>query len=926
MTTPSTPGDSSLATSVYSLPAKSPTEAEQYKARAANWRFSTLCASVDTKDQYGASSTPIYQTATFKGVDGQYDYSRSGNPTRGGLENHLARLYGATQAFALSTGMTCLDTILRMVKPGETVLAGDDLYGGTNRLLTYLGTHGGVNVIHADTTRIEALRPYLQPGNKVKMVLLESPTNPLLKIADLQGISDEVKIASPDALIVVDNTMMSPYLQRPLELGADIVYDSGTKYLSGHHDLMAGIIAAKRTDVCKDIAFLINSVGSGLAPFDSFLLLRGVKTMSLRMDRQMATAQLVANYLDSLGFLVHYPGLKSHPKADVHWKQATGAGAVLSFVTGDKALSERIVGGTRLWGISVSFGAVNSLISMPCLMSHASISAAVRAERGLPENLIRLCVGIEDPRDLMDDLEHSLLSAGAITPNLSYTPLSHARSAELYATDPAAWILERAKGFKRPSDHASAIDKLVTGVKKGLGFTSASESERKSIEQDIVVSAPGKVILFGEHAVVHGVTAVASSVNLRCFAVLSPRSDGKVGLEVPDIGVELEWEISKLPWNLLPVHSNTHRHVADKDLDPALLQAVEGIVNDHVEVGKTGTGACVAFLYLYMVMAGGEADAPAVTLTAKSNLPISAGLGSSAAYSTCVASALLLVHSHVTQPEHGQPRLSESNTNIVDGWAFLAEKVLHGNPSGIDNAVSVRGGAVAFTRSVGGRKGGLDGLHGFSSIRLLLTNTLVPRDTKSLVAGVSAKRLAEPHVVDPILDAIQSISDEATTLLSGQTRVERKELVGRLEGLIRENHGHLVNLGVSHPSLEMIVAATAAEPFGLATKLTGAGGGGCAVSLIPDDFPQSSLDALITTLQAQGFQPHLTSVGGPGLGIHVQTSTASSRSGERAQKEDAIPNSEEGEGMVVPKRAGLREAGTEDLQAWSERLGGWVHT
>lgn len=201
------------------------------------------------------------------------------------------------------------------------------------------------------------------------MVLLESPTNPLLKIANIKAVVDAVKAKAPNAYIVVDNTMMSPYLQRPLELGADIVYDSATKYLSGHHDLMAGIIAVSNPDIGKQIAFLINSIGSGLAPFDSFLLLRGIKTMSIRMDRMQLTAQLVATYLDTLGFLVHYPGLKHHANRDVHWAQATGAGAVLSFVTGDKALSERVVGGTRLWGISVSFGAVNSLISMPCLMS-----------------------------------------------------------------------------------------------------------------------------------------------------------------------------------------------------------------------------------------------------------------------------------------------------------------------------------------------------------------------------------------------------------------------------------------------------------------------------------------------------------------------------------------------------------------------------
>lgn len=364
---PDSPSDTSLATSVFSLPLKSPTESEQRLARSANWRFSTLCAAVDSKDQYGASSTPIYQTATFKGMDGQYDYTRSGNPTRGALESHLNRLYRAHQTFALSTGMTCLDTILRLVRPGETIIAGDDLYGGTNRLLTYLKTHGGIDVKHVDTTSLEAIMPHLNAN--VKMVLLESPTNPLLKIADIRGVCSAVKAAAAGALVVVDNTMMSPYLQRPLELGADIVYDSGTKYLSGHHDLMAGIIAVGDAEVAKQIAFLINSVGSGLAPFDSFLLLRGVKTMSIRMDRQCASAQLVAAYLDQLGFLVHYPGLKRHPQYDLHWSQATGAGAVMSFVTGDKALSERIVGGTRLWGISVSFGAVNSLISMPCLMS-----------------------------------------------------------------------------------------------------------------------------------------------------------------------------------------------------------------------------------------------------------------------------------------------------------------------------------------------------------------------------------------------------------------------------------------------------------------------------------------------------------------------------------------------------------------------------
>lgn len=205
-------------------------------------------------------------------------------------------------------------------------------------------------------------------------------------------------------------------------------------------------------------------------------------------------------------------------------------------------------------------------------------------------------------------MEHSLLQAGAIVPNLQYTPLSETKAAELYARDGEAWILERAKGFKRPSTESTAVDKLVRGVKQSLGL-STPPKDYKTINEDIAVSAPGKVILFGEHAVVHGVTAIASSVDLRCFSVLSPRCDRKVGLEVPNIGVELEWEISKLPWNLLPVHSNGERHVADKELDTALLEAVEGAVNAHVEVGKTSVGACAAFLYLYMMIAGEESNA-----------------------------------------------------------------------------------------------------------------------------------------------------------------------------------------------------------------------------------------------------------------------------------------------------------------------------
>lgn len=257
------------------------------------YRFSTLCATVENpsaKDQYGSSSVPIYQTSTFKGVGGEYDYSRSGNPTRSHLgtrrhgctvsqrfvsdkhlEHHIAKISSAAHAHTVSSGMAALDVILRLLKPGEEIVAGDDVYGGTNRLLTYLKTHAGIVVHHVDTTRPEALYQYVKAG-KTAMVLLESPTNPLLKIVDLAQISADVKARAPDALIVVDNTMMSPYLQRPLEHGADIVYDSATKYLSGHHDLMAGVITCNRDDISKVSTPLCGAIFCVVADCSAFLL------------------------------------------------------------------------------------------------------------------------------------------------------------------------------------------------------------------------------------------------------------------------------------------------------------------------------------------------------------------------------------------------------------------------------------------------------------------------------------------------------------------------------------------------------------------------------------------------------------------------------------------------------------------------------
>ena len=336
----------------------------------------------------------------------EYDYTRSGNPTRTHLERHLAKIMNAERALVVSSGMGALDVITRLLRPGDEVVTGDDLYGGSNRLLKYLSTHGGIIVHHVDTTNPETIRGVV--SNKTAMVLLETPTNPLIKIVDIPAIASIAHAANPAAVVAVDNTMMSPMLMNPLDLGADVVYESGTKYLSGHHDLMAGVMAVNDSALGDKLYFTINASGCGLSPFDSWLLLRGIKTLGVRMEKQQANAMRVATFLESHGFKVRYPGLKSHPQYDLHWSMARGAGAVLSFETGDINVSERIVESARLWAISVSFGCVNSLISMPCRMSHASIDAKTRAERALPEDIIRLCVGIEDPEDLIDDLSRAV--------------------------------------------------------------------------------------------------------------------------------------------------------------------------------------------------------------------------------------------------------------------------------------------------------------------------------------------------------------------------------------------------------------------------------------------------------------------------------------------------------------------------------------
>ncbi|PWY99299.1 cystathionine beta-l [Testicularia cyperi] len=943
-----TPLHTDIASSVVSLDSSIPTSPEPSEAGDADsvklpfvshkdrrgpngYRFATQCATVDDpnhKDQYGSSSTPIYMSATFKGLPGaEFDYSRSGNPTRSMLQHHLCQLQNCKYSYAVSSGMACLDVITRIVKAGERIIAGDDLYGGTNRLLGYLASHQNIHTDHVDTTDATKVEQVLEQRSKdaaagkcgkVSMVLLETPTNPCLKICDLQRCAAAAKKWAPDAVVVVDNTMMSPYLMRPLELGVDIVYDSGTKYLSGHHDLMAGVIACNRDDLGKQIAFTINSIGNALTPMDSFLLLRGIKTLAVRMDRQQASAITVAHYLHSLGFKVNYPGLASHPSKAIHDKQAAGPGSVLSFTTGDKALSERIVGATRLWGISVSFGCVNSLISMPCLMSHASIDPKVRAARGMPEDLIRLCVGIEDERDLLEDLENALLQAGAIRRKASSRSTlasgeSTAEHSRVGSPDPIAY--ERTPLPSEELQHDAKVAGLVDDLNRAKLETRGGEGEPGQAQNhpppsSVIVSAPGKVILFGEHAVVHGVTAVAGSVALRCYASVSPRQDGKISLDLPDLGVEHTWNIAELPWSAVPKSLQAGGAVPDS-LDAGLVKAIEKVVGDTVNESERSHAASVAFLVLYMCIAG-QADARAQAFVLRSALPIGAGLGSSAALSSCLAAALNYLYGRLPVSATAGKDVPSDHSAYVNQWAFLSEKVIHGTPSGVDNSVAVHGGAISFTRAHPSndlKANKMEKLKGFSSFRFLLVDSCVGREGKKLIAHVAAQKESEPARVNAVLQRIQTIADAARELLAGSSSLERAEVVAQLRELIKNNHAELVGLEVSHPALELIKSKT--EAFGsgeLATKLTGAGGGGCAVTLLPDEYPEASVRDLISELNNAGFKCYETRVGGDGFGLLVPGTEDAPAQAREASAEAKIQ---------------FQELNGNDLAAWADGLDGW---
>jgi len=363
-------------------------------------------------DPFRPLATPIYQTATFDQPGalepGPYDYSRSGNPTRAVLEAQLARLDRGTRAFAFTSGLAALTAVTRLLRPGDELVAGDDLYGGSYRLFSRLLAPHGVLVRYADLTDDAAAAAAITP--RTRLVHVESLTNPLLRVPDLRGLAELAH--RHGARLCVDASALSPYLQRPLELAADIVVHSATKYLAGHGDVTAGSVAVKDGKLADEIAFVQNAEGAGLSPFDAFLLLRGMQTLAVRLERQQRSARLVASRLQAHGLAVRYPGLRSDPGHARLRRQAKGAGAVVSFETGAVEQSARLVDSLRLFSTSVSFGSIHSSASLPCRMSHAAIPAEVRRARRLPEDLVRLSIGLEDPADLIRDLEQALATAG----------------------------------------------------------------------------------------------------------------------------------------------------------------------------------------------------------------------------------------------------------------------------------------------------------------------------------------------------------------------------------------------------------------------------------------------------------------------------------------------------------------------------------
>jgi cystathionine gamma-lyase len=376
-----------------------------------NFKTLAIHAGYDPQEHFGAVMTPIYQTSTFAfrgvGDHGPYDYSRSGNPTRKALESCLAALEGGTAGFAFATGMAAETTLLMMFEAGDTIIVHDDLYGGTYRLFESVLATKQIRAHYVDLRNLAKFSAALSSAPKA--VWVESPTNPLMNVVDLRALSEVAH--QQGALVICDNTFLSPYFQRPLELGADIVVHSTTKYINGHSDVVGGGLVVKDAQLAERIYFLQNAMGTCAGPQDCFLVLRGIKTLAVRMEEHNRNALEIARWLEKhprVAAVLH-PGLESHPQHELALRQARGFGGTFSFrLKGGEDAVKRALAACRVFTLAESLGGVESLVEHPSTMSHASVPREMQLKMGITPDLIRISVGLEDASDLIADLDAAL--------------------------------------------------------------------------------------------------------------------------------------------------------------------------------------------------------------------------------------------------------------------------------------------------------------------------------------------------------------------------------------------------------------------------------------------------------------------------------------------------------------------------------------
>ncbi len=368
--------------------------------------------SADGPCHYGAVSFPIYQTATYAhpavGQSTGFDYSRLQNPTREQLEKVVCSLEGGLDALALSSGMAAISLVMELFNPGDNIIAESDLYGGTIRLFDNVSKKNGVSFTRTEISELGASQLEKLITSKTRALYIETPTNPMMNITDIRSLAQIAK--KHGILLMVDNTFMSPYFQNPLLLGADIVIHSGTKFLSGHNDTLAGFVVTNCTQISEKLRFLIKTTGAGLSPFDSWLTLRGIKTLAIRMERAQANALKIVEWLKKQKHVIKviYPGLKEHAGYEIQKKQARGFGSMITFKTDSKERTLRILNRVKLIQYAESLGGVESLITYPVTQTHADVPREIREKNGITEETLRLSVGIENAEDLVKDLQQAL--------------------------------------------------------------------------------------------------------------------------------------------------------------------------------------------------------------------------------------------------------------------------------------------------------------------------------------------------------------------------------------------------------------------------------------------------------------------------------------------------------------------------------------